>query len=425
MNYQNSKSLNETSEEHLSSELRFNRLDGLLALRACACLMIVVFHCNPPRKAILYGNYDLSWLIFSHGQVAVWIFFCLSGYLMGKAFYSERYSTDLLGVISFWRNRILRICPLYYFAVLILILFVYPEILKIENWGYLFRICTFTYNHSLAVDFNGAFWTLSTEVQFYIFVPFIYMITSKFLKQNRQVILAIVGIIFLTFILKSIILLIFQTQIYEQINYFRKYCYTPLITNLDIFLLGFLINPLLKYHSLYVSNSEVGATSNKILPSFKVKFIAIALVLWLYFFAAHHLYHQELWNLVGRPGGIRTSMTLLVLPILTALIVAFFIFTFESGSNYLLFQQNEKLSFASCLKNPLRTIEVFGNLSYGIYLWHLPIVMKITPVFQSSIPIEAFLSRLVATLILSTFLASVTYYVVELPAAHMKSFNKS
>lgn len=52
---------------------------------------------------------------------------------MGKAFYTKRYTADVPGVINFWRNRLLRICPLYYFAVLISALFVYTDILKIEN----------------------------------------------------------------------------------------------------------------------------------------------------------------------------------------------------------------------------------------------------------------------------------------------------
>jgi peptidoglycan/LPS O-acetylase OafA/YrhL len=104
-----------------------NRLDALLALRGFACLVVVIHHCNAPRNTIIYHNLDWSWLIFSHGWVAVWVFFVLSGYLMGKAFYTERYAADVPGVLSFWRNRIFRIVPLYYFALLILIVFVYPN----------------------------------------------------------------------------------------------------------------------------------------------------------------------------------------------------------------------------------------------------------------------------------------------------------
>lgn len=95
---------------------------------------------------------------------------------MGKAFYTDRYQVDFSGMLNFWRNRVLRIAPLYYFALLFLCLFVYPETLKVENWSYLLRLCTFTYASHLPLAFNGAFWSLSTEVQFYLFVSFIYVL---------------------------------------------------------------------------------------------------------------------------------------------------------------------------------------------------------------------------------------------------------
>lgn len=114
---------------------------------------------------------------------------------MGKAFYTKRYTADVPGVINFWRNRLLRICPLYYFAVLISALFVYTDILKIENWGYLFRIITFTYNHSLPPIWNGAMWSLSTEVQFYILVPFLYTFLLHRLVSRKEIVVTSILII--------------------------------------------------------------------------------------------------------------------------------------------------------------------------------------------------------------------------------------
>ena len=51
-----------------------------------------------------------------------------------------------------------------------------------------------------------------------------------------------------------------------------------------------------------------------------------------------------------------------------------------------------------------------GYLSYGIYVWHLPIIHKSIPAFSSNVPIEAFYLRLTTALVLSTGLAAVTYY---------------
>jgi peptidoglycan/LPS O-acetylase OafA/YrhL len=94
---------------HHSEKQLSNYAEPLLILRGIACLMVVVSHCNPPRHSIIYQNYDFSWLIFAPGYVSVWIFFCLSGYLIGKAFYLERYQINPSGVLNFWRNRCVRI----------------------------------------------------------------------------------------------------------------------------------------------------------------------------------------------------------------------------------------------------------------------------------------------------------------------------
>ncbi|QKQ77348.1 acyltransferase [Nostoc sp. TCL240-02] len=398
-----------------------NRLDALLALRAFACLMVVMTHCNPPRNAIFYKGYDLSWLTFSPGGVGVWIFFSLSGYLMGKAFYTERYTADVPGVINFWRNRLLRICPLYYFAVLILALFVYTDILKIENWGYLFRIITFTYNQSFPPTWNGAMWSLSTEVQFYILVPFLYIFLLQRLVSRKQFVIIAIFIIFFTFIVRLIFWISLRHQISEQIKYVIEYSYTPLVTNIDLFICGFIVNGLIFNNQKMIKIKKIKEIR---IPQSYMKYFAIILLITLYMLTAHHLYYQELWNLPERAGkGIRTSTAFFIWQPITALITSFFIFVFE----FEMYQpsiKNETLSFSAILRNPLRVVELFGNISYGVYIWHIPIITKISPILTSQIPIEAFYMRLINTLVLSTLLASITYYVIEVPFSRWKTYQK-
>ncbi|MEL7243687.1 MAG: acyltransferase [Cyanobacteria bacterium J06573_2] len=414
-----------------SNNHKNNRLDALHALRGFACLMVVVIHCAPPRKSIIYDDVDLSWLLFSHGAIAVWIFFILSGYLMGKVFYTKRYTIDIAGVTKFWRNRALRIFPLYYFAVLILSIFVYPEILKFLNWGYLLRICTFTYHPYISFDvvkFNDVFWSLSTEVQFYLIIPFVYSLIQNRLNLNNQKKVFIVGllVIILSLIFRSLLWISFHQEITQDMGYAFKYWYTPLITNLDLFICGFLINPLIQNcklsttlrKSIHYSNSRF----NLFLileKSILIKISAVTLMILLYLFTAHHLYHQELWNLPNRSGGWRTLTTILILQPLTAITTCFFIFAFEKDV-YHEFTKNEKLSFSTILKNPYRILEIIGNLSYGIYIWHMPIITRTYEIFNAEIPIEAFYIRLTATLILSALLSTVTYYLVEIPFVKWK-----
>jgi peptidoglycan/LPS O-acetylase OafA/YrhL len=418
-----------------------NNLDALLVLRGFACLMVVTIHCNPPRNSIVYLGYDFSWITFSHGMVAVWIFFCLSGYLMGKAFYSSRYTVDTKGIFNFWCNRALRILPLYYFALLILSIFVYTDILKMANWGYLLRLFTFTYQpyfHPQPLPFNDALWSLSTEVQFYLLVPFIYSTIYPLVISIQRFIVVFFITILAIFFIKFITLSGFQKQITEHLAYAFRYWYAPLINNLDLFICGFLINPLIqKYHQTknvdFLTDIDANSANSEnntkkkylsrlhLFSSVSIKTIAIVLITLLYLFTAHHFYHQELWGLPSRSGGFRTFTTIFILQPLTAIITSFFIFAFEL-KKYESYTKNEKLSFDSISKNPIRALEIMGNLSYGIYVWHMPIIQKITPVFISDIPLEAFAFRMTATLFLSSILATVTYYLVEIPAAKFKIY---
>jgi peptidoglycan/LPS O-acetylase OafA/YrhL len=184
--------------------------------------------------------------------------------------------------------------------------------------------------------------------------------------------------------------------------------------NLDIFLCGFLVNPWLKYKKPTPDEPAIIKTHQSIFTRLSSKTLAVLLFLALYVFTCHYQYHIKLL----------TSTSFFILQPLTALITSFFIISFESDA-YQEFYLNEKLSFASILKNPIRILEIFGNLSYGVYIWHESIIEKLAPIFTSDIPIEAFYTRLTATLIFSTLLAAVTYYLVEIPARRWKIYRQS
>lgn len=396
-----------------------NRLDALLSLRGIACFLVIIYHLGFPRNSVVYKGYDLSWILFSDGKVAVWIFFCLSGYLMGKGFFTKRYTADVAGVRKFWRNRILRIFPLYYFSTLILTILVYPEVLQIEQWGYLLRTLTFTY-HFLLPGVNGVLWSLSTELQFYICVPFIYNFFKPHLSSKKNIISSFVSVLFVLFLARLIVWISFHESIRENIVYSIKYWYIPLPMNLDLFICGFLVNAWINSNKQYQYNSGIIINAYKRFNFLKFhKLIAVLLVVGLYLFTAHHNYYQELAGLLAPTAGVRTSTTFFILQPLTALVTSYFIFAFEYDT-YHEFGKNQKLSFDSLLKNPVRFLEVLGTLSYGLYIWHQVIIKKITPIFTSPIPVEAFYSRFIATMILSILLSSVTYYLVELPATKWK-----
>ncbi len=388
------------------------RFDALLALRGFACLMVVAAHCAPPRNAINYLGLDLSWLIFSAGGVAVRIFFCLSGYLMGKLFYTERYTADRSGILNYWGNRAWRILPLYYFAVIVLSLFVYRDIRNWENLPYLLRLLTFTYNQTLPVAFNGALWSLSTEVQFYPVVPLVFKILKNQLIYPHKVIQFIVNILLGFSLLRSAIWLALAEPGQAPINSvnFVQFIYNPLLTNLDSFLCGFSINALILGNfrqSSFYKKFHFLSFLLKIPKSIAAGFLIIG----LYFSAAYlKYYHQNLLLFIGPP--------------LAAVVTSAFIFLVEEEDYFKAHQRPEKISLTSCLQNPLKILENFGNLSYGLYIWHLPILENIARMVTSPTPLDAYFRRFLATLILSLAVASLTYYFVEIPAFRLKKIYK-
>ena len=372
-------------------------VDALLALRGAACLVVIVAHCNAPRESLIVGNYDLSWLFFAAGGVAVRVFFGLSGYLMGKVFYTQRYTTDFKGTLRFWRNRALRIFPLYYFSIIILSVFVYPDILRPENWIYLLRLCTFTYHQVLPIGFNGALWSLSTEVQFYLFVPFLFAYLKYRLRDRANIFRLAVILIVGSFLIRYSLWQIVQTQFPppEDTIAFVKYIYVPVTLNLDVFLCGFILN-------FWIADRDI-FKQNKLISQKDAKKLGIIIAVAIYFITAYIKYYNKrfLWQIA---------------PTISLLATCFFIIAFESGTAYRSFQKTSiNREFSIYFKYPVKIFEIFGILSYGMYVWHWPIISRVQSIFTSDIPIEAYLKQLAISWILSTLLAGVTYYYIEIP----------
>jgi peptidoglycan/LPS O-acetylase OafA/YrhL len=376
-------------------------VDPLLSLRGLACLMVVIGHCVPPKATIFWHNYDLTWLIFSAGGVAVRMFFCLSGYLIGKAFYNQRYHTNLTGLSNFWRNRALRILPLFYFAFFSLSLIFYQHIWQPENREHLIGILTFTFDYSLPLDFHGALWYISTELQFYLVIPFIYLYLRDRLTNLKQIVVVFFSLIVLLFCLRLLIWSIITTHVSiadQQFRNFAKYIYMPLVTNLDSFIGGFLVNPFI---IIQKSKPQINQRLKSLISLPNLGFL---LIFSLYLFTAYYKYHHQF-------------RILFVGPTITALLTPVFLYLVEFNS----YPKSIHLTYNSFKQLPLIILGYFGYFSYGIYIWHFPIVTKMIPIiFSSNDPLTAFIFRFLETITLSTLLSIVTYYLIELPAIKFK-----
>ena len=187
--------------------------------------------------------------IFKLGWIGVDLFFVLSGYLITSKFIRQPINLDIVKI--FYRNRILRILPLY-FAFLLFFMGIWyllpaakaallyiPSIngywgkhfFFVQNWMYAF--CT-----SDAEIYSPLMhlWSVAIEEQFYIFFPLIILILSK---TRHKVVLIGVAILLIVF---------FRSYdfYYHGLSVNKLYYYCNTFYRLDTFLAGVLLAYLLR-----------------------------------------------------------------------------------------------------------------------------------------------------------------------------------
>ncbi len=139
---------------------RFPALDGL---RAIAALSVVAFHAGAASQFNEHGS--LGGLT-SRGDAGVALFFLLSGFLLYRPF-----KTAQLELVGFYWRRLLRIVPAYWLALVVLS--IYPGLAAGpwdgDWWKYLLflqNLWTDTVQGGI-----GPAWTLCVEMSFYLLLP--------------------------------------------------------------------------------------------------------------------------------------------------------------------------------------------------------------------------------------------------------------
>lgn len=150
-------------------------LDGLRFL----AFFFVFFHHFYPGLPFSAGQDPPEWwrLLRESGALGVDLFFCLSGFLITRLLLLEERKTGTVAVGHFYLRRILRIWPLYYaFLALIVYLgslgweapmggFLWPFLLLVGNWACAFS--SFFYNSAAPL------WSVCLEEQFYLVWPLV------------------------------------------------------------------------------------------------------------------------------------------------------------------------------------------------------------------------------------------------------------
>jgi peptidoglycan/LPS O-acetylase OafA/YrhL len=153
-----------------AAEVRLARVESMRAIAALAVLIghLWLFgHAADPEHLL-----DTFWhrLLFS-GGFGVFVFFALSGYLLFWPFARHYWGgePERPNLRIYARNRALRILPLYWFAVVVLLL-VQNEGGTFELWWRHLLFVQSMWRDSLtAVD--GSLWSVAVELQFYAQLP--------------------------------------------------------------------------------------------------------------------------------------------------------------------------------------------------------------------------------------------------------------
>jgi peptidoglycan/LPS O-acetylase OafA/YrhL len=145
---------------------RGENVDALDGVRGFAVLLVVASHAN--------GLY-----LAGQGGVGVWLFFCLSAFLLGTPFARDPERVSDLGFLRVYAlRRICRVLPLYYLVLTARFLLGH-----MSDETFLL--------HLLFVRAEGHFWTIPQELLFYLCLPLVALAQVHLLRRRVPMLLAL------------------------------------------------------------------------------------------------------------------------------------------------------------------------------------------------------------------------------------------
>jgi peptidoglycan/LPS O-acetylase OafA/YrhL len=159
--------------------LKLNYIPEIDGLRTIAILLVILEHWLPPDHPIN---------MYSHnGALGVNLFFVLSGFLIGRILIVEKIKMEITPNLKIWSllkifyiRRSLRIFPIYYIFITIILISKYPfDITQNFIW-----LASYTTNiglvfQNLQLGHLTHLWSLAVEEQFYLILPCLIFIFPK------------------------------------------------------------------------------------------------------------------------------------------------------------------------------------------------------------------------------------------------------
>ncbi len=345
-------------------------LDGL---RALSIFYVIGFHGLGPGS---------SWLTGVCGWVGVENFFVISGFLITCLLLQEERETGKIDIKLFFRRRIFRIAPIYYFFLAFLLAkSVFGHHLNLEN----ITVAAF-YMTDYGVALGGGIlhaplllhtWSLAIEEKFYLCYPLLLVFGSRMLVP------VLVSLVIWIEVWKA--LLIVNGTSYLRIA-------AAFDTHIDVILIGCLAG--IAWSRTKCRNWLQAKVATRWLPYILAIIVFISI------------------QTIGDPRTIvdvndRLLFWLLRLPVHAVLFSAFIL--------------SLMLSPTSCVAKALCVplLVWLGRLSYSIYIWH-PVTFdlvngRLLHYVGQSTPVSELLK-----IILTIVIAAASYYLVEQPCLRLR-----
>ncbi|WP_084777952.1 acyltransferase family protein [Saccharibacillus sacchari] len=182
----------------LKAEDGRRHMNGLDGLRAVAVLAVIAYHL------------DLGFL--PGGLFGVGLFFVLSGYLITDILLSQWHSTGSINLADFYIRRARRLLPGMFAvmaAIMIWLFFADPGRLSelrgdlgagalyISNWWYIFHHVSYFESFGPPSPF-GHFWSLAVEEQFYVVWPLLLLLLVPLMQKKGPLLVFIIGLALLS-----------------------------------------------------------------------------------------------------------------------------------------------------------------------------------------------------------------------------------
>jgi peptidoglycan/LPS O-acetylase OafA/YrhL len=193
-------------------QTHFPLFDGLRGLAATA-----VFFVHAAYQFAVTRPGEHEWYRFAiHGDVAVPIFFAVSGFLLYRPFVAARATGRPIDVRAYARRRFLRIVPAYWVALALISLYLqFDEIRGVPEYLW-YMLFLQLYDPDTALKAVGQAWTLDIEVTFYVFLPLWVWLTTRPKISLRNEALAVVGLIGFAFSWQVVTLLLTDVANYTS-----------------------------------------------------------------------------------------------------------------------------------------------------------------------------------------------------------------